>query len=994
MTLPDPDGAGPLASPVYHYAYDLDERLVTITNPDNTTEHFTYDSLDRRLTVQDENTHTTTTAYDALGRATSVTNAANGVVSNTYDKDGRVLTTTDVMGNVTTNVYNSRGELTSTTLPDPDGAGPLTSPVWSFTYDAGGNKLTQTDPLNRVTSWTCDKLDRVATVTLPDPDGAGPLTAPVTTYAYDNLGRKVSETNALSGVTQYAYNSNNWLTSVTAPDPDGSGPLTSPVTSYGYDAIGRRTTITDPMNHTVTTAYDAAGRKTSVTDNLNHATTYSYDNDGNLLVTTDPLLHTTTNAYDSRGRLTSSTDSISGVTSYTYDGVGNRLTLKDPVNNTTTWTYDALNRSLTDTDQLNHARSYSYDASGDLTSETDRDGRVRNFSYDNLHRRTAEKWMSGVNVVRTISYSYDAANQVTSAADPDSSYAYAYDNLGRVTSVDNNGTPGASRVVLSNQYDSMNDRTQLSATIAGTADFLNTYQYDADQRLTQLVQQGQTGGNTVATKGANLFYNALGQLTQIFRTNFFGMGPQPDIATSALSYDAGNRLTSIAYTDNGGIAIDAYSWTYDAANRVASMTTTTDGTATYSYDNANQVTGASYTGTGQPANESYTYDANGNRTNTGYSTGTNNLLGSDGTFNYAYDAEGNRTSRTRISNAPANDYLTNYAWDYRDRLSDVNFYNNSSVLTKHVHYTYDLKDHRISKSLDATGLGSYSRIEDYVYDGNHVVLDFVDPDGAGPQPLALATRYLNGPSNSELTDQVFAQENASTGAVLWLLSDNLGTTRDIVDNSSTLQAHFVYNSFGQLVSGPANVTRFLYTGEEWDADSGLQYNWHRWYDSAIGRWISEDPLGLAAGDPNVDRYVHNSQTSFTDPTGLRPPMPWWSPGRGNRWVWQPNWVPMVRWVTVPGGPQYFEPTFRVRSFSIPVRDPVTGLTQSRDFHILEFAGLSNTPLSRPQTIRYQELLIGDAGAIVKSCVRGNSSGGGLIASGSVFERDSWDDIWQ
>jgi YD repeat-containing protein len=132
--------------------------------------------------------------------------------------------------------------------------------------------------------------------------------------------------------------------------------------------------------------------------------------------------------------------------------------------------------------------------------------------------------MSGLTVICTISYSYDPANQVTSAADPDSSYAYAYDDLGRVTSVDNNGTPGVSNVVLSNQYDALNDRTQLSATIAGTADFLNAYAYDADQRLTQLVQQAQSGGNTVATKGANLSYNPeeLALLTaQLFLTTFW-----------------------------------------------------------------------------------------------------------------------------------------------------------------------------------------------------------------------------------------------------------------------------------------------------------------------------------------------------------------------------------------------------------------------------------------------------------------------------------------
>lgn len=121
-----------------------------------------------------------------------------------------------------------------------------------------------------------------------------------------------------------------------------------------------------------------------------------------------------------------------------------------------------------------------------------------------------------------------------------------------MTGVDNAGAPD---MLLSYQHDSMNNRTQLAAMIAGTADFPNTYQYDADQRMTQLVQQSQTGGNAVATKGANFSYDAFGQLVQIFRTNFFGAGQQPDIATSAFSYDGGNRLTEIARTDNGSSKI-------------------------------------------------------------------------------------------------------------------------------------------------------------------------------------------------------------------------------------------------------------------------------------------------------------------------------------------------------------------------------------------------------------------------------------------------------
>src|SRR5205085_10845027 len=107
---------------------------------------------------------------------------------------------------------------------------------------------------------------------------------------------------------------------------------------------------------------------------------------------------------------------------------------------------------LADTNQLGFSRSMVYNASGDMTQETDRDGRVRQFTLDNLHRETAEKWMSGASVLRTIAYAYNADNEITSASDPDSSYAYVHDNLGRVTSLDNAGTPNIPHVVLASQY--------------------------------------------------------------------------------------------------------------------------------------------------------------------------------------------------------------------------------------------------------------------------------------------------------------------------------------------------------------------------------------------------------------------------------------------------------------------------------------------------------------------------------------------------------------
>jgi hypothetical protein len=107
-------------------------------------------------------------------------------------------------------------------------------------------------------------------------------------------------------------------------------------------------------------------------------------------------------------------------------------------------------------------------------------------------------------------------------------------------------------------------------------------------------------------------------------------------------------------------------------------------------------------------------------------------------------------------------------------------------------------------------------IERYVYDdangvtspdGGNVVLDFVDLDGSGNEPVALAKRYLYG----NAVDQILAQEDVTESIndperVLWPLVDNLGTVRDLADNAGTIVAHFQYDSFGQITSGDTSLT--------------------------------------------------------------------------------------------------------------------------------------------------------------------------------------------
>ncbi|MGH7193808.1 MAG: hypothetical protein ACREJM_09785, partial [Candidatus Saccharimonadales bacterium] len=450
--------------------------------------------------------------------------------------------------------------------------------------------------------------------------------------------------------------------------------------------------------------------------------------------------------------------------------------------------------------------------------------------------------MSGNTVAYAIDTAYDADHEVTSQSDPDSSYAFTQDNLGRTLTDDNAGTPNVPHVVLTSGYDPVGDRTSLSATINGKADFLNSYSFDADQRLIDETQQGVQGGNGVDPKQVEFGYNALGQFTAVSRFNFVGIGPMVDLATGVFSYDAANRLTGLNYTYGGGAhSIDAYTWALNNADLVTSVNSTADGTASYGYDPTNQLTSANYTGTNAPPNAAYAFDKNGNRTMTGYQVAAGNEIASDGTFNYQFDGEGNRTLRTRISNASASDYQTKFFYDYRNRLTDEEYFNNSGTLTKHVHYRYDTLDHEIGKQVDDTGGGTYDRAEWYVLDVSPAAPLADAPSGALADPLLqfdpscnLQFRYFSGHSPAG-NDTVYTEEQISTqgqaGAETWPLGDNENTPHEVVNNASAVVDHIIGNTFG-VVSSESNSSIHHWSGFEGahlDMDTAAIDDYFRWY---------------------------------------------------------------------------------------------------------------------------------------------------------------------
>jgi RHS repeat-associated protein len=104
--------------------------------------------------------------------------------------------------------------------------------------------------------------------------------------------------------------------------------------------------------------------------------------------------------------------------------------------------------------------------------------------------------------------------------------------------------------------------------------------------------------------------------------------------------------------------------------------------------------------------------------------------------------------------------------------------------------------------------------------------------------------------------------------MVWALTDRQGTVKDLIDNGGNVIEHLTYDSFGKLSNASTTGFRYGYTGREQDSETGLDYYRARYYDASNGRFISEDPISFAAGDTNIYRYVGNSPTNGTDPSGL------------------------------------------------------------------------------------------------------------------------------
>lgn len=306
-------------------------------------------------------------------------------------------------------------------------------------------------------------------------------------------------------------------------------------------------------------------------------------------------------------------------------------------------------------------------------------------------------------------------------------------------------------------------------------------------------------------------------------------------------YDPAGRLKTISQGSG------TFAYGYDILSRRTSLDRPNGVRTTYSYDELNRLTRLVHAKSGNAPIEDFQYSYNLDDEIQGITSLASttllpaaktvspadaaNRIAQFGSATYTLDLEGQTTSKTDEQGT------TNYQWDARGRLKQASLPSSQSVS-----YGYDALGRRSSRT--AGGVTT-----SFLYDGLDVVLDR-GTDGS-------TVDYLNG----ENTDEKLRQ-----GSGLYFLQDHLGSSTALSDADGIVVGRIQFEAFGESTGSP--FTRYDYTGRERDSLTGLIYYRARWLDQQRGRFLSEDPKGLAGG-LNLYAYVQSDPINFTDPLGLQ-----------------------------------------------------------------------------------------------------------------------------
>jgi YD repeat-containing protein len=334
-------------------------------------------------------------------------------------------------------------------------------------------------------------------------------------------------------------------------------------------------------------------------------------------------------------------------------------------------------------------------------------------------------------------------------SDINGTYTLGYDALGRKTA-----QTDIWGLTLTYSYDNADRLTQVQDSKNGVL----TSVCDSADRLTSR----QFGGTGMTQARIDIGYDNRNEMTSL--TRYSDVAGTTLLGTSAYNYDNSGRVTNITHKNAAGATLSYYNYSFDSADRVTSQSWqsgSNSGSQTYTYDSTNQLLG--------DGTNTWSYDANGNRTNTGYVTGTDNRLSNDVvagvTWNNTYDNAGNLIQKT---NAGGSETWT-YSYDNLNHLISVTQVV-SGVTQLQVTYTYDVFANRVQDSTYKPSTGTV--VTRHAYDGSNVWADLDTSNN-----VLVRYIYRNG------ADQVFARivTSGANAGLAFYLTDRLGSVRDLVD---------------------------------------------------------------------------------------------------------------------------------------------------------------------------------------------------------------------
>ncbi|GAA2707292.1 DUF6531 domain-containing protein [Actinoplanes palleronii] len=623
------------------------------------------------------------------------------------------------------------------------------------------------------------------------------------------------------------------------------------------------TTWTDSLGHTTAYTFDEYHHKTSVTDPLGNTTRYVWGRHNQLLSETDPLGHTTSYAYDEQGRPTTvdrpgvaptldlgrlrggrprnpeRVEALAGWVATTADGetisydpegypieragaaggvwrgeygpFGILLATVDAEGLRTGYTYDTELRVTSVTDPRGLVWRYVHDPAGRLVAETDFNGRTRTFTYDAAGRLTATTNGLG----ETVDYVRDPVGNLLERRTPTGTTTYRYDTEGHLIAATGDDAE------LTFVWDGAGRR--IAETVNG-----RTVRLDLDETtgtITRHTPAGVTGAWTLDPFGRPYALRSGGhELTVAHdargREIHRAVDGRPVLAQR---HDDGDRLLE---QDMPGVGIRAFEHRGDGV-----LSAITDGTGRreYGLDRTGRVTSA--------GDETYHYPQG--RLDGEYD-GTDLLAGNGVTA--TYDGHGRMLTRTVEG---CGSWV--FTWNADDQM--VAARTPAGAVWQ---YRYDPLGRRISKQ---SGAERY----DFAWSGSSLV----EQAHVGADGTLRVTTWDHHPADGRpvaRTVRVGADLDYAT-----VVTDRVGTPTELLGADGALRWQNTATLWG-ATGAPAAAQPLAFPGQYRDDETGLHYNVYRYYDPLTGRYLSQDPLGLA---PAVDPAAYAANPLlWADPLGL------------------------------------------------------------------------------------------------------------------------------